>query len=184
MPQTAKQCRVDGCTHKYKGGGWCHAHYERFKKYGDPLAGVSFRETRPDKCIAEGCDKKVLAKGRCSGHYTLFKKYGDHNIAKHKWHANSKSQWHINSQGYVWRYDPADPNGTVNGYVYQHRAVMAEKLGRNLLPGENVHHINGQKADNSLENLELWVTMQPPGRRPEDFVKFAREILERYGDLA
>lgn len=37
--------------------------------------------------------------------------------------------------------------------------------------------------DNRLENLELWVTMQPSGQRPEDLVKFAKEILDAYPEV-
>lgn len=58
---------------------------------------------------------------------------------------------------------------------------MEQKLGRHLLPGENVHHLNGVRDDNRPENLELWVTAQPAGQRPEDLVAWAHEILRRYG---
>lgn len=67
-----------------------------------------------------------------------------------------------------------------NKPVYLHRYMMSVKLGRKLFNHENVHHIDGNKSNNSIENLELWNSYQPSGQRAIDKIEWARSILNEY----
>jgi len=82
--------------------------------------------------------------------------------------------------GYVEVYVPDHPNAMANGICLEHRFAMSEHLGRALLPGENVHHKNGVRSDNRIENLELWTTNQPSGQRAVDALDWAREVIATY----
>jgi hypothetical protein len=65
-------------------------------------------------------------------------------------------------------------------YMKHHVFVMAEHLGRPLEKHENVHHLNGVRSDNRIENLEIWSSSQPAGQRISDKVDWAVEILRLY----
>lgn len=123
-------------------------------------------------CTAEDCGKKHRAKGYCNMHYRRYRLRGNPLSIKN---VGRK----INRQGYV-DIRTVKGNGNEGTYKLEHRLVMEEFLGRELTNLETVHHKNGIRDDNRLENLELWSKAQPAGQRVEDKVQYAIEILQQY----
>lgn len=79
----------------------------------------------------------------------------------------------VNADGYIRVKVPhgeSKSRGWRNRWMPQHRWVMQQMLGRPLDPAEQVHHKNGDRADNRPENLELWrKKSQVPGVRASDY---------------
>jgi hypothetical protein len=192
-----RTCSVDECERRHEGRGFCTLHLYRWKKYGDVMANAPSRldpAVRAIKCAVGGCENNRYCKGYCRAHYTRLKRYGD-PLALSAWASGDRSgseRWQQRKLpvgtrlvgkapgGYTYVYMPDSSMANIRGLVLEHRLVMAEHLGRDLRDKENVHHVNGEKIDNRIENLELWARSQPAGQRAKDLVAFAREILERY----
>lgn len=98
-------------------------------------------------------------------------------------HAGRTNTRRIAKNGYV-RLVISGVDGGESRDVFEHRYVMEKSLGRTLHPEETVHHINGDRQDNRLENLELFSSRHGPGQRVTDKVAFAIEILGLYPEFA
>lgn len=88
---------------------------------------------------------------------------------------------YISRDGYLSYKIKGHPCSDKNGRVQASHLVMYEKIGRPLYKHETVHHKNGIRDDNRIENLELWSRGQPYGQRVEDKVQWCIEFLSQYG---
>jgi hypothetical protein len=120
-------------------------------------------------CNVDLCQRQSDARGWCKMHWKRWRKHGDPtkivNVGRH-----------VSPDGYV---KIPDKSGRGRS-ILEHRFVMEKNLGRHLLPTENVHHINGDRSNNNIENLEIWNTRQPKGQRIQDKIEYAIEILNQY----
>lgn len=192
MRKNGGKCFFEFCELVATRKGLCQGHYQQEKK-GDGLRPLTLRkENRPRICSYPECGNPHKSNGYCQGHYRLLRE------GKELRPLIVRTYRTKTSQGYILVKDPTHPNARKNGYVAEHTKVISELLGRPLTEKENIHHRNGIRDDNTTDgplkadpetgrlysgNLELWSTSQPAGQRVGDKVKWAREILELYGDL-
>jgi hypothetical protein len=116
----------------------------------------------------------------CKTHEGRLRKFGD--VQADKPIKRTRSGNGYLSHGYKWVPVPPDIRHLTNGVTpcLEHRLVMAKHLGRALRDDESVHHRNGIRTDNRIQNLELWSRWQPTGQRLDDLIDHAIDLLRIY----
>jgi hypothetical protein len=134
-------CSVEGCNRPVsynKAHGLCRNHWQNAYRHG-LLPGR--------KCSVDDCERNAVARGYCTKHYEQWSIHGDPLIRGKK--ANGEG---CTANGYLLYTNPA-PDGP--HYIREHVRIMEEHLGRELDTDELVHHLNGDKLDNRIENLQI-----------------------------
>lgn len=182
---TTRLCSFPNCRNFHNSNGLCRAHRIQQQKNQDlkPLRNLSPRGDMVGQlCEFTDCGRPAANKNFCHTHASQLRRFGDRSRLK----PIREVKGFTVKDGYILLHGnqyKSHPNVTKQGTILEHVFVMSNHLGRPLLPHENVHHKNGVKDDNRLENLELWSKSQPPGQRVSDKVAWAKEILALYDNL-
>ena len=177
VKSTCPHCKTEFEAPFYKHQVYCSA------LCGRAASGLKKRQREVKTCVCCGKEFEILRswqkKGKHFGKYCSKSCMYEHRKAHpeeylnsfRKGRGNPKGQW-INPQGYV-----------MIGREREHRLVMAKILGRPLEARENVHHKNGDRADNKPENLELWIKAQPAGQRKADLIAENERLKAEIAEL-
>jgi hypothetical protein len=154
-----KICEVKECDRKSFCKGYCTKHYQKWKKYGNPeyikdlgrpKSGINFVCKECGNTFYRSPSEIEKAKKHNSECKFCSKKCGyDHSRGKQKKIVPlEEREWKHNRKGYL--------STTVRGKtVLQHRWIIEKHLGRKLKKIEIIHHLNGIKDDNRIENLAV-----------------------------
>ena len=110
------------------------------------------------------CSLKCYHKSRC-GKSRGYSIYGKKN-------PNWKGGRIYDKDGYILIYSPTHINKNGTGDVREHRLKIEKKIGRLLNKGEVVHHINGIKDDNRMQNLKLF------SKREHDKLEYHKKKIQ------
>lgn len=164
------QCADCGADGPLAARGYCPRCY-RVRRLAGEFGGST--------CAAPDCTRIAIAKGLCEKHRNRQMRVGSTDLDNAPKVGDRASSWRggrsITPAGYVavtlppdhpqhlWGRKPSATSGSHSRRILEHRLVMGLALGRRIRSDETVHHINGDRTDNRLENLQLRQGAHGPG---------------------
>lgn len=157
-PKVTRSCEVPGCVRSAHHGSICSMHSERRRLTGSVgEASPRTERSRSPVCSLAACERKTYARGFCNLHWQRAKKTGDPGQVGLKKRPDGSGSIEL---GYLtFRVD--------NKRKAEHRMVWEAANGP-IPPRHVIHHRNGNKLDNRLENLELMTREQHRRHHHED----------------
>jgi hypothetical protein len=152
-------CNIPGCDREYYARGYCNPHYRSKKRSGE-LEVIYHRSSNPNHKNCEACGREFKVKP--SNYDRIYCCSMECNKKRRKY-AMPKMEEHYNWQGGNHYHKTLGRHFiTINkraskrrNIMYRYRWVMEQHLGRELSPDEVIHHIDGDKTNDDLSNLQL-----------------------------
>lgn len=175
MATTFKTCSVDGCnsdasTEAQGARGFCRAHYSRWRRYGDPLAGRASPGSPPRPCAVEDCgDDASASGGYCNRHYLRFRKYGDPLGGVHDVHGMARTRLYNIWKGMRGRCGHKRGTKPIDAKNYRDKGIRVCDAWQRFPPFSEWAMANGYADDLSIDRVDSngnyepgncrWVTM-------------------------